>query len=123
VLAAGWALCLGLGFERLVTLDVLVYGGSLFLEFLALVVLRVTEPDLPRPFKVPGGLFGAVFAGVLPTLLLIFYALHGDHEQILGMSSLTFGAILIVAGFVGYGIDAMLRSLRPAPPSGGISGR
>ena len=36
VLATGWALCLGLGFERLVTIDILVYGASLFLEFLAL---------------------------------------------------------------------------------------
>ena len=112
VLSAGWALCLGLGFERLVTLDVLVYGGSLFLEFLALVVLRVTEPDLPRPFKVPGGLFGAILAGMLPTLLLIFYAFHGDHEQILGMSSLTFGVILVFAGFLAYAINVALRAAR-----------
>src|SRR5438105_11502706 len=34
VCAAGWALCLGLGFERLVTLDVMLYGGSLLLEFI-----------------------------------------------------------------------------------------
>jgi len=29
VLATGWALCLGLGFERLVTLDIILYGASL----------------------------------------------------------------------------------------------
>jgi amino acid transporter len=120
VLATGWALCLGLGFERLVTLDVLVYGASLFLEFLALVVLRITEPDLPRPFKVPGGIFGAVLVGVLPTLLLVFYAIHGDHEQILGMSSLMFGVVLIVAGFVAYGIDLMLRPARVSRPPANI---
>jgi amino acid transporter len=120
VLAAGWALCLGLGFERLVTLDVLVYGASLLLEFVALVVLRVTEPDLPRPFKVPGGMFGAILVGVLPALLLIFYAIHGDHEQILGMSSLTFGVILIIAGFVAYAIDAALRPARPVQPPGNV---
>jgi amino acid transporter len=109
VLAAGWALCLGLGFERLVTLDILIYGGSLFLEFLALVVLRITEPGLPRPFKVPGGMLGAVFLGVLPTLLLIFSVIHGEHEQVLGMSGLMFGALLVTAGFVAYGIDVTLR--------------
>jgi len=27
-----WALCLGLGFERLVTIDILLYGASLSLE-------------------------------------------------------------------------------------------
>ena len=123
LLAAGWALCLGLGFERLVTLDVLIYGGSLFLEFLALVILRVTEPGLPRPFKVPGGMFGAVFLGVLPTLLLIFSVIHGEHEQVMGMSGLMFGALLVAAGFVAYWIDLMLRPARrlksPANVSGG----
>jgi len=109
VLATGWALCLGLGFERLVTLDVLIYGGSLFLEFLALVVLRVTEPNLPRPFKVPGGIFGTILAGALPMLLLVFSVVRGEHEQILGMNALTFGSLLVVAGFVAYGLDVRLR--------------
>ena len=113
VLATGWAVCLGLGFERLVALDVLIYGGSLFLEFLALIVLRIAEPNLPRPFKVPGGLFGTVFVAVLPTLLLAFSLVRGEHEQILGMSGLLFGVLLVVAGFVAYGIDATLRALRP----------
>jgi len=114
VLAAGWALCLGLGFERLVTLDVLVYGASLLLEFLALVILRVTEPGLPRPFRVPGGMFGAILAGVVPMLLLAFSIVQSDHERILGMSSLWFGILILIAGFVAYGIDVALRRTRPA---------
>ncbi|MGA2372246.1 MAG: hypothetical protein ACLPPV_17885 [Candidatus Korobacteraceae bacterium] len=69
VLATGWALCLGLGFERLITLDILIYGASLLLEFVALVVLRFT--DLPRPFKVPGGIFGVVMTGTLPMALCL----------------------------------------------------
>src|SRR5712671_4017134 len=56
VLATGWALCLGLGFERLVTLDIILYGASLMLEFVTLVVLRIREPELKREFRVPGGL-------------------------------------------------------------------
>src|SRR3954466_13593274 len=43
-LAIGWAACLNLGFERLVTIDILIYGISLALEFTALVVLRIREP-------------------------------------------------------------------------------
>ena len=50
--------------ERLITLDILIYGGSLVLEFVALVALRVKEPELHRPFQVPGGLAGAIVAGV-----------------------------------------------------------
>ena len=55
VCAVGWAMCLGLGFQRLVTIDILLYGCSLGLEFLALIFLRIREPELPRAFRVPGG--------------------------------------------------------------------
>ncbi|MGA7624899.1 MAG: APC family permease [Candidatus Acidiferrales bacterium] len=102
VLATCWALCLGLGFERLVTIDVLLYGMSLSLEFVALIVLRIKEPDLRRPFKVPGGLAGVIFVGVFPVLLLGFSLVHGEGEKILGMSGLVFGMLLIGAGFLAY---------------------
>jgi len=117
VLAVGWALSLGLGFERLVTIDILIYGTSLLLEFLALVVLRIREPNLPRPFRVPGGLFGAIFIGIFPALLIGFSVVRGEHEEILGMSSLLFGILLIVAGFLAYGLDLALRPARIAPPT------
>ena len=72
VCATGWAMCLGLGFERLIIIDILLYGVSLGLEFVALIVLRIREPELPRPFRVPGGMFGAAAVGVAPMLLLGF---------------------------------------------------
>jgi amino acid transporter len=109
VLSAGWALCLGLGFERLVTLDILLYGASLVLEFLALIVLRVTAPELPRPFRVPGGLFGAVLVGMLPTSLLLLSAVDGAHERVFGTNGLVLGAVLIIAGFLAYALDVSLR--------------
>jgi amino acid transporter len=102
VLATGWAMCLGLGFERLVTIDILLYGMSLLLEFIALVVLRLKEPGLRRPFRVPGGLVGAVLCGVCPAMLLGFSIVHGQSEQIWGMSGLTLGAILIASGIAVY---------------------
>jgi amino acid transporter len=121
VLSTGWALCLGLGFERLVTIDILVYGASLVLEFAALVTLRITEPNLPRPFKVPGGLFGAIFLGIFPTLLLIFSVVNSDHERIMGINSLWFGIILILAGFVAYAFDLLLRRNRIVQAPGSMS--
>ncbi|PYX43061.1 MAG: amino acid transporter [Acidobacteria bacterium] len=102
VLAIGWACCLGLGFERLVTIDILLYGASLGLEFAALVYLRVREPELPRPFRVPGGLFGAIAIGIAPMLLLGFSIFRSEHETVFGMSSFAFGMILIGAGVVAY---------------------
>jgi amino acid transporter len=112
VCAAGWALCLGLNFERLVTLDILLYGASLTLEFIALVVLRIKEPTLRRPFRVPGGTWGAALLGVCPVLLLGFSAFHGESEQVLGMSGLTFGLLLIAGGFVVYGLKSAFTKRR-----------
>jgi amino acid transporter len=114
VLATGWALCLGLGFERLVTFDILVYGASLLLEFIALVVLRITEPSLLRPFRVPGGMWGAVTVGVLPTLLLGLALVRSNREEIFGVNGLIVGALIVLAGFIAYGIDVSVRRVRDA---------
>jgi len=109
VCAAGWAMCLRLGFERLITIDILLYGASLMLEFAALVVLRIREPELPRPFRVPGGMIGAWMAGACPLLLLGFSVVHGAKEEILGMSALTFGLLLISSGLFAYWLKVIVR--------------
>ena len=108
-LALCWAMCLGLGFARLVTIDILLYGFSLLLEFVALVVLRFREPELARPFRVPGGLFGAIAIGIPPMLLLGFSIIRSEHEQIWNMSSFEFGMILIATGFVAYAVNHLLK--------------
>jgi amino acid transporter len=115
VLATGWGLCLGLGFERLVTLDIILYGASLMLEFVTLVVLRIREPELKREFRVPGGLAGAISVGVFPLLVLGLAVAHGGNETVLGMNGLVFGTVIIVAGFVVYLATARLRrrTVRP----------
>jgi amino acid transporter len=112
VLAIGWAMCLGLGFERLVTLDILIYGLSLLLEFAALVALRIREPQLDRPFRVAGGLIGAIAIGIPPMLLLGFDMAQSQSERVWGMSSFAFGALVIAAGIVGYGIVYLAESSR-----------
>ena len=116
VLATGWALCLGLGFERLVTLDIILYGASLMLEFVTLVVLRIREPELKREFRVPGGLAGAIAVGVFPLLVLGLAVAHGGSETVLGMNGLVFGLVIIFAGFAVYLGTARLRR-RAMPPS------
>jgi amino acid transporter len=108
-LAVCWAMCLGLGFARLVTLDILLYGASLGLEFVALVVLRIREPQLARPFRVPGGMLGAVMVGVAPMLLIGFSVVRSQQEQILGVSSFVFGLALIAAGVIAYFLNYALK--------------
>ena len=110
-LAVGWGLALNLGFERLVTLDIMIYGASLALEFVALIALRIREPELKRPFRVPGGLFGAIAVGIPPVLLLGFAIVRSEHEVVLGMSSLLFGLLVVGGGVVVYLIN---HAIRPA---------
>ena len=116
VCASGWALCLGLGFQRLITLDIMLYGASLMLEFITLVVLRIREPHLKRAFRVPGGLTGAVLAGLFPLALLILAVFKSGSETVLGINGLLFGAIIIASGFVVYSVSRRFRvPARPAP--------
>ncbi len=96
--AAAWALCLGFSFERLIELDVMLYGLSLILEFVALLVLRMRQPALPRPFRIPGGLWLAAALGLGPTGLILF-AIYAARDERLGpMPALLFGAAVVLAG-------------------------
>ena len=114
VLAVGWACCLGLNFEHLVTLDILIYGLSLGLEFVALIALRFREPGLQRPFRVPGGMFGAIAVGVIPMLLLGFDMVQSQSERVWGMSSLAFGLLIVVAGALTFAILQLWQRSRKA---------
>jgi amino acid transporter len=80
-----WALALKLPFERLISIDLILYGTSLLLEFVALIVLRVREPKLERPFKA-GNLAFACSLAVGPTVL-IGYALYASRDEKLGSTS------------------------------------
>jgi amino acid transporter len=102
VLVACWALCLWLDFKRLVTLDIMLYGAALMLEFVTLVALRIREPKLHRSFRVPGGMTGAVTCGLFPLALLILAMVESEHETILGVNGLIFGIIIMLAGVVVY---------------------
>ncbi|HYA62480.1 MAG TPA: APC family permease [Candidatus Sulfotelmatobacter sp.] len=102
VCAVCWLPCLMLGFQRLVTLDILLYGTALMLEFVTLVALRIREPKLRRGFRVPGGMAGAATCGMFPFALLILAMIESGHESILGMNALLFGVLIILAGFGVY---------------------
>jgi amino acid transporter len=97
-----WGLALKLPFERLISIDLILYGSSLILEFIALAVLRIREPDLPRPFKA-GNLAFAILLGVGPTLL-IAYALYASRDEKLtgNTSALLFSLAVALLGPILY---------------------
>jgi amino acid transporter len=111
--ATCWALCLGLGFKRLVTLDIMLYGAALMLEFVTLVALRIREPQLKREFRVPGGLAGAILAGIFPLALLMIALVQSESQSVLGINGLFFGVLIMAAGFALYASTRKLRKRLP----------
>jgi len=111
--ATCWALCLGLGFKRLVTLDIMLYGAALILEFVTLVALRIREPQLKREFRVPGGLAGSILAGVFPLALLMIALVQSESQSVLGINGLLFGVLIMAAGFALYASTRKLRKRLP----------
>jgi amino acid transporter len=109
-----WALALKLPFERLISIDLILYGASLLLEFVALVVLRVREPNLERPFKA-GNLAFACALGVGPAAL-IGYALYASRkdEIVPGFSAILFAVLVACVGPVLYWITSLGRNRRLA---------
>ena len=112
VCAVAWALALRLSFEKLISIDLVLYGASLILEFVALVVLRLREPSLRRPFRIPGGLPVAIAAGVFPTLLIAFALYAARDERVGPLPALAFAAIVAVAGPLAYLVARL--AARPA---------
>jgi len=100
-----WAAALSLPFERLISIDLVLYGSSLLLEFVALVVLRIREPELKRPFKA-GNLAVACALGVGPAVL-IGYALYAARgEKIGSISALLLAAAVALLGPAFYWLMA-----------------
>ncbi len=113
ICGVAWALALNLPFERLISIDLILYGTSLLLEFVALVVLRLREPELPRPFK--AGSFGfACMLGVGPAAL-IGYALYiSRDEKIVGsLSALVFALAIGLVGPLLYWLTGTFMARQP----------
>jgi len=114
VLACGvtWALALKLPFERLISIDLILYGSSLLLEFVALIVLRVREPELARPFRA-GNLAFAVSLGIGPAALIAYALYASRNEKVMGsMPALLFALAVALVGPLLYWLSVASRARR-----------
>ena len=109
-----WAICYPLGFESNLILDVLLTGLSILLEFAALVALRLREPGLARPFRVPGGILGAVAISVPPIGLMVATAVRNKTQFIGGTNELAIGFGIVAAGILLYYASLMFQKKRTA---------
>jgi amino acid transporter len=112
VCGACWALALGFTFERLITIDLVLWGFSVILEFLALIILRRKEPSLTRPFRIPGPNWVPILLGLSPTIL-IGYALYASRsETVAGLSAFAFALLIAAVGLPVYFIAKLAASRR-----------
>jgi amino acid transporter len=63
-----------------VVVDVTIYAGALALEFAALIALRIKEPDMERPYRVPWGWTGIILVTILP-LAVIGFAVYSQVKD------------------------------------------
>jgi amino acid transporter len=117
--AVAWTLATQLGLKRVLALDVILYGLSLLLEFLALIALRLREPNLVRPYRGPGGMVAAIGLMVFPTLLVGWAIFDqagkwaADEAGALApASALLLGAGIVVLGPVLYCVRKLKRRPR-----------
>jgi amino acid transporter len=67
-------------FADLLIIDVTVYGAGLSLEYISLIKLRITAPDVPRPFKIPLNKTGLMLMVLLP-FTIYFVALSAAFSS------------------------------------------
>jgi amino acid transporter len=92
-------------FVDLVVLDVFLINLLLLLNLVALIVLRIKEPDLPRPAKVPGGWWGIALVGtpLVASVAFLICLQWLDYGPI---------ALVIVAATVGLSAAAYVPARR-----------
>jgi amino acid transporter len=88
------------GFQSLVVVSTILYGAALMLEFFALIALRIKEPRMKRPFKIPGGLVGVILITLLPAAV-ISLAIYSTY-QAEGSSFIVSSLIALASGPVLY---------------------
>lgn len=96
------ALCAALPFSELVILDMLLYAAGLALEFAALIAMRVRRPELPRPFRMPGGWPGLIAATGAPMAFaaVVTSATFRDEEGV--RLQLLIAGLIISSGLILY---------------------
>jgi amino acid transporter len=93
--SVGVALLIPFSFQELIELDMFLYAAALILEFAALVWLRVSQPDMERPYRVPFGLAGAVAISIPPVVLcLISIALSNPATRYVSVALIALGMLV-----------------------------
>jgi hypothetical protein len=98
VSAVCYAAFAAFSFKELIVLNVWLYSLSLLVELAAFLYLRVADPTLHRPWRVPGGLAVAVLVAAVPAAVsLLAMATAGWTNTVAGVVAALTGPLAYVA--------------------------
>ncbi|XP_015085111.1 probable polyamine transporter At1g31830 isoform X1 [Solanum pennellii] len=93
--ASGVLLLSWLSFQEIVAAENFLYCFGMILEFIAFVWLRIKYPNAPRPFKIPGGIIGAILLCVPPAILIgVVLAFSTIKIMIVSLAAVAIGLVL-----------------------------
>lgn len=108
-----------LPFTELVVLDIWLYSLALMIELAAFLAIRLREPILPRPWRVPGGFPGALLVVALPSLLaLLAMATSGLTNTVAGLAAALTGPVAYMA-FASSGRRSLMATVEGESQAGG----
>ena len=88
----GVAVLIPFSFQELIEVDMFLYAAALILEFAALIWLRISKPEMARPYRVPFGIAGVVAISIPPIALCIFsIALANQVTRYVGLIGIAVG--------------------------------
>ena len=110
----GVAALIPFSFQELVQVDMFLYALALILEFGALVWLRIKEPEMPRPYRVPFGTPGAIALSIPPIILCVVSIwLANNTTKLVSLGGIAVG--LIVYWLMGLRRKVMNQIEVPSP--------
>lgn len=106
-----YSILVNLPFQQLLTIEIWLVIPAYLLIFLSLWLLRLREPELPRPFRIPGGFWGLACVTVPPSVLAIV-ALVVSTQEVIEIRSpwlIWAGLTAVASGPVAYAIALAFR--------------
>ncbi|XP_074283216.1 putative polyamine transporter At1g31830 isoform X1 [Silene latifolia] len=93
--ASGVLLLSWLSFDEIVAAENFLYCFGMILEFIAFVLLRIKQPSVSRPYKIPLGTIGSILMCVPPTILIcLVLALASVKVMVVSLIAVSIGLVL-----------------------------
>lgn len=99
-------------FEDLLIIDVTVYGAGLFLEYIALILLRIKAPEEHRPFKIPLNIIGLIIMALVPLFIYSIALLGAFSESGNNIKPALFAVAALLSGEVAWQIIKRVRRIK-----------